>query len=108
MRSPVEEESKLNPLILSNMREKNKEIVSRIEEAVKAAWAKTDGNITNLVEVVIEYKSRGREEQLEHQIGQYWINGSGQVMGTIGSVFDFDFYGIREIVDFWMFNEIKR
>jgi hypothetical protein len=88
------------------MREKNKEIVSRIEEAVKAAWVKTDGDIINQVEIVLEYKSRGG--QLEHQIAHYWINGNGHVMGTIGSVFDFDFYGIREIVDFWVFDKMKR
>ena len=88
------------------MKEKNRDIVNNINKALEEAWSKTDGDISRQIEIVLEYKTK--DGHLEHQIAHYWRNGSGHFIGTVGSVFDFDFYGIREIVDFWMFDEMKR
>lgn len=73
------------------MREKNKAII----EAIKNELSKYDGSTH--VEILVRFINHGR---IEHGILNYFTNASGDWLGTMGSMFDFDFFGAREVIGF--------
>ena len=73
------------------MREKNKAII----EAIKNELSKHDGSTP--VEILVRFINHGR---IEHGILNYFTNASGDWLGTMGSMFDFDFFSAREVIGF--------
>ena len=73
------------------MREKNKAII----EAIRNELSKCDGSTP--VEILVKFINHGR---IEHGILNYFTNASGDWLGTMGSMFDFDFFGVREVIGF--------
>lgn len=79
------------------MREKNKAII----EAIKNELSKHDGSTP--VEILVRFIDHGR---IEHGILNYFTNASGDWLGTMGSMFDFDFFSIREVIGFIKFDNV--
>ena len=73
------------------MREKNKAII----EAIKNELSKHDGSTH--VEILVKFINHGR---IEHGVLNYFTNMSGDWLGTMGSMFDFDFFHTREVIGF--------
>lgn len=73
------------------MREKNKSII----EAIKNELSKCDGSTH--VEILVKFINHGR---IEHGILNYFTNVFGDWMGVMGSMFDFDFFNVREVIGF--------
>lgn len=73
------------------MREKNKAII----ESIKNELSKCDGS--SHVEILVKFINHGR---IEHGILNYFTNASGDWLGTMGSMFDFDFFSVREVIGF--------
>ena len=73
------------------MREKNKAII----EAIKNELSKYDGSTP--VEILVRFINHGR---IEHGVLNYFTNMSGDWLGTMGSMFDFDFFSAREVIGF--------
>ena len=73
------------------MREKNKAII----EAIKNELSKCDDSTP--VEILVKFINHGR---IEHGILNYFANASGDWIGTMGSIFDFDFFNMREVIGF--------
>ena len=55
------------------------------------------------IEILIMYDDRGI---IKHDVARYWKNNSGHWMGTVGSLFDFDFYAVRKVVGFAILEDI--
>ena len=79
------------------MREKNKAII----ESIKNELSKCDGS--SHVEILVKFINHGR---IEHGILNYFTNASGDWLGTMGSMFDFDFFSIREVIGFIKFDNV--
>lgn len=79
------------------MREKNKAII----EAIKNELSKCDGSVP--VEILVRFINHGR---IEHGILNYFTNMSGDWLGTMGSMFDFDFFSTREVIGFVKFDNV--
>lgn len=79
------------------MREKNKAII----EAIKNELSKYDGSTP--VEILVRFINHGR---VEHGILNYFTNASGDWMGVMGSMFDFDFFSAREVIGFVKFDNV--
>ena len=73
------------------MREKNKVII----EAIRNELSKCDGSAP--VEILVKFINHGR---IEHGVLNYFTNASGDWLGTMGNMFDFDFFSIREVIGF--------
>lgn len=73
------------------MREKNKSII----ESIKNELSKHDGSTP--VEILVRFINHGR---IEHGVLNYFTNMSGDWLGTMGSMFDFDFFHTREVIGF--------
>lgn len=73
------------------MREKNKVII----EAIRNELSKCDDSTP--VEILVKFINHGR---IEHGILNYFTNASGDWLGTMGSMFDFDFFSVREVIGF--------
>ena len=73
------------------MREKNKAII----EAIKNELSKCDGSTH--VEILVKFINHGR---IEHGVLNYFTNASGDWLGTMGNMFDFDFFSTREVIGF--------
>lgn len=73
------------------MKEKNKVII----EAIKNELLKHNGDTE--VEILVKFINHGR---VEHGVLKYWMNLSGDWMGVMGSMFDFDFFDVREVIGF--------
>lgn len=73
------------------MREKNKSII----EAINNELSKCDGSTHE--EILVKFINHGR---IEHGILNYFTNASGDWIGTMGSIFDFDFFNMREVIGF--------
>lgn len=73
------------------MREKNKVII----EAIRNELSKCDGSAP--VEILVKFINHGR---IEHGVLNYFTNASGDWLGTMGSMFDFDFFSVREVIGF--------
>ena len=73
------------------MREKNKTII----EAIKNELSKHNGSTQ--VEFLVRFNNHGK---IEHGILNYFANASGDWIGTMGNMFDFDFFSIREVLGF--------
>lgn len=79
------------------MREKNKAII----EAIKNELSKCDGSTP--VEILVKFINHGK---VEHGVLKYWMNLSGDWLGTMGSMFDFDFFSAREVIGFVKFDNV--
>lgn len=79
------------------MREKNKAII----ESIKNELSKCDGS--SHVEILVKFINHGR---IEHGILNYFTNASGDWLGTMGSMFDFDFFSAREVIGFVKFDNV--
>ena len=73
------------------MRKKNKSII----EAINNELSKCDGSTP--VEILVRFINHGR---IEHGVLNYFTNASGDWIGTMGSIFDFDFFNMREVIGF--------
>lgn len=73
------------------MEEKNKAII----EAIKNELLKHTGSTE--VEILVKFINHGK---VEHGVLKYWMNLSGNWMGVMGSMFDFDFFSVREVIGF--------
>ena len=73
------------------MREKNKAII----EAIKNELSKHTGDAD--VEILVKFINHSK---VEHGVIKYWKNLSGDWMGVMGSMFDFDFFSVREVIGF--------
>jgi hypothetical protein len=79
------------------MREKNKAII----EAIRNELSKCDGSAP--VEILVKFINHGR---IEYGVLKYWMNLSGDWMGAMGSMFDFDFFSVREVIGFVKFDNV--
>lgn len=79
------------------MREKNKTII----EAIKNELSKHDGSTH--IEIFVRFINHGR---IEHGILNYFTNASGDWLGTMGSMFDFDLFSTREVIGFVNMNAV--
>ena len=86
-------------LTMESIKDKNKAVIAQIESLVKM-----QSNNCSTVEILLEYINNNGN--VEHQVGHYFVNSSGHVIGTIGNVFDFDFYNLREITNFWQLGAV--
>lgn len=73
------------------MKEKNKAIIEAIKNELSKHTEDTD------VEILVKFINHGK---VEHGVLKYWINSLGNWMGVIGSMFDFDFFDVREVIGF--------
>lgn len=73
------------------MKEKNKAIIG----AIKNELLKHNGDTE--VEILVKFINHGK---VEHGVLKYWMNLSGDWMGVMGSMFDFDFFDVREVIGF--------
>jgi len=73
------------------MGEKNKAII----EAIKNELLKHNGSTE--VEILVKFLNHGK---VEHGVLKYWMNSTGDWMGVMGSMFDFDFFDVREVIGF--------
>lgn len=73
------------------MKEKNKAII----EAIKNELLKHNGDTE--VEILVKFINHGK---VEHGVLKYWMNLSGDWIGVMGSMFDFDFFNVREVIGF--------
>ena len=55
------------------------------------------------IEILIMYDDKG---VIKHDVARYWKNNSGHWMGTVGSLFDFDFYAVRKVVGFAVLEDV--
>lgn len=86
---------------MENIAEKNKLYVERIAEMICKKHNETGGNN---FEVLIRYKNNS--DNIEHQVANFFINSNGNIIGTVGSMFDFDFFSLREVVDYWFMDGV--
>ena len=72
---------------IKDYKELNKPIIAKIMETLEKF---PDPEVqAKGIEILIEYDDRGI---IKHDVARYWKNNSGHWLGTVGSLFDFDFY----------------
>ena len=80
---------------IKDYKELNKPIIAKIMETLEKF---PDPEVqAKGIEILIEYDDRGI---IKHDVARYWKNNSGHWMGTVGSLFDFDFFAIRKVIGF--------
>ena len=78
-----------------DFKELNKPIIAKIMETLEKF---PDPEVqANGIEILIMYDYKG---VIKHDIARYWKNDSGHWLGTVGSMFDFDFYAVHKVVGF--------
>ena len=86
---------------IKDYKELNKLMISKIMETLEKF---PDPEVqANAIEILIEYDYKGA---IKHDIARYWKNNSGHWIGTVGSLFDFDFFKVRKIVRFALMDDI--
>lgn len=86
---------------IKDYRELNKPIIAKIMETLEKfpdPEYQAEG-----IELLIEYDDK---DIIKHDIARYWKNNSGHWMGTVGSLFDFDFFAIRKVVGFAILGDV--
>ena len=82
-------------------KELNKPIIAKIMETLEKF---PDPEVqAKGIEILIMYDDRGI---IKHDVARYWKNNSGHWMGTVGSLFDFDFYAVRKVIGFAILEDI--
>ena len=82
-------------------KELNKPIIAKIMETLEKF---PDPEVqANGIEILIRYDDKG---VIKHDVARYWKNNSGHWLGTVGSLFDFDFYAVRKVVGFAILEDI--
>ena len=82
-------------------KELNKPIIAKIMETLEKF---TDPEVqAKGIEILIKYDDKG---VIKHDIARYWKNNSGHWLGTVGSLFDFDFYAVRKVVGFAVLEDV--
>ena len=86
---------------IQDYKELNKPIIAKIMETLDKF---PDPEVqAKGIEILIMYDDRGI---IKHDVARYWKNNSGHWMGTVGSLFDFDFYAVRKVVGFAILEDI--
>ena len=86
---------------IQDYKELNKPIIAKIMETLEKF---PDPEVqAKGIEILIMYDDRGI---IKHDVARYWKNNSGHWMGTVGSLFDFDFYAVRKVVGFAILEDI--
>ena len=86
---------------IKDYKELNKPIIAKIMETLEKF---TDPEYqAKGIEILIRYDDRGI---IKHDIARYWKNNSGHWLGTVGSLFDFDFFAIRKVIGFTCMDDI--
>ena len=82
-------------------KELNKPIIAKIMETLEKF---PDPEVqAKGIEILIMYDDRGI---IKHDVARYWKNNSGHWLGTVGSLFDFDFYAVRKVIGFAILEDI--
>ena len=82
-------------------KELNKPIIAKIMETLEKF---PDPEVqANGIEILIRYDDKG---VIKHDVARYWKNNSGHWLGTVGSLFDFDFYAVRKVIGFAILEDI--
>ena len=82
-------------------KELNKPIIAKIMETLEK-FPDTEVQ-TKGIEILIMYDDKG---VIKHDIARYFKNNSGHWIGTVGNMFDFDFFAIRKVVGFAIMDDI--
>ena len=86
---------------IQDYKELNKPIIAKIMETLEKF---PDPEVqAKGIEILIMYDDRGI---IKHDVARYWKNNSGHWMGTVGSLFEFDFYAVRKVVGFAILEDI--
>lgn len=86
---------------IQDYKELNKPIIAKIMETLEKF---PDPEVqAKGIEILIMYDDRGI---IKHDVARYWKNNSGHWLGTVGSLFDFDFYAVRKVVGFAILEDI--
>ena len=86
---------------IQDYKELNKPIIAKIMETLEKF---PDPEVqANGIEILIMYDYKG---VIKHDIARYWKNNSGHWLGTVGSMFDFDFYAVRKVIGFAILEDI--
>ena len=86
---------------IQDYKELNKPIIAKIMKTLEKF---PDPEVqTKGIEILIEYDDKGI---IKHDVARYWKNNSGHWLGTVGSLFDFDFYAVRKVVGFALMDDI--
>ena len=84
-----------------DFKELNKPMINKIMETLEKF---PDPEVqTKGIEILIKYDDKG---VIKHDIARYWKNNSGHWLGTVGSLFDFDFYAVRKVVGFAILEDV--
>lgn len=84
-----------------DFKELNKPIIAKIMETLEKF---PDPEVqAKGIEILIKYDDKG---VIKHDIARYWKNNSGHWLGTVGSLFDFDFYAVRKVVGFAVLEDV--
>lgn len=84
-----------------DFKELNKPMIAKIMETLEKF---PDPEVQkNGIEILIKYDDNG---VIKHDIARYWKNNSGHWLGTVGSLFDFDFYAVRKVVGFAILEDV--
>lgn len=84
-----------------DFKELNKPMIAKIIETLEKF--PDPGVQAKGIEILIKYDDKG---VIEHDIARYWKNNSGHWIGTVGSLFDFDFYAVRKVVGFAILEDV--
>ena len=86
---------------IQDYKELNKPIIAKIMETLEKF---PDPEVqAKGIEILIMYDDRGI---IKHDVARYWKNNSGHWLGTVGSLFDFDFYAVRKVIGFAILEDI--
>ena len=82
-------------------KELNKPIIAKIMETLEKF---PDPEVqAKGIEILIECDDKG---VIKHDVARYWKNHSGHWLGTVGSLFDFDFFAIRKVIGFAVLEDV--
>ena len=86
---------------IQDYKELNKPIIAKIMETLEKF---PDPEVqANGIEILIRYDNKG---VIKHDVARYWKNNSGHWLGTVGSLFDFDFFARRKVVGFAVLEDV--
>ena len=84
-----------------DFKELNKPIIAKIVETLEKF---PDPEVqAKGIEILIMYDDRGI---IKHDVARYWKNNSGHWLGTVGSLFDFDFYAVCKVIGFAILEDV--
>ena len=85
-----------------NYRDQNSAIINKMVDMCRQAYS-TYGTTNH--SFLVAYIGKGYEGT-KYAVADYFINSSGSWVGTVGGLFDFDFFSIREVTGFMPMEDV--